>query len=852
MKNLLTIRSVSALLSTGAVLLVASCSEQALDPYQEQLRTLETGHWMDLEKSYFTTEQEFIIYDISSRIAQVANLIRKSNPSSGSSQIESIRVRQIEDSDPPEFMIQLTDSKGSQTENRLRAEVYLWNPEVFQKLVSTLTTGINKNFKPTAQVDAMSDEALLSELLTVSDETIQKMNKSISEKLRIHPADPAAHQQAALLSAFWGCQEVDSRMQDLRPSLSRASAHMALAREFSDGQKLSVAGNLAELLILNSSGRQTDAFARIKSLEESGGGELVSNFSDPNVFTRWLRSIRMLVTEDWRLADPQQELSTLERNLGFRFYSARVSSIVAAVRYDDESLFRHVEFNRTTSRENYEVQVGHILLDQGFNNEFRSIKRVLNVFSDKEVPSALIESSRPGLSDSFEVISRWDWELYFQRNLAQTIRGISIFLRNKIADPESAKALGTQIISEYGKVPMVQLLGYYLEGPAKQRDEMHVALRESILTTPEIMPMGQWCKGYFELKDYFQPNPSFFFKETLPYGSSLQVNLRYSLISKLGGRREKILKTALDIRPYDYNLGVSYLNNEADREVAAKLSTQREITEPYFEYTKYAMDFIKNHPETSMDETDQIYERIIELDPDRLVYYGDFLLTRGEEKRALEMFERAQEEMLDKVLLANKSQWLVEYYFKNGLTEKAMAVAYRAGETYSSRGLETLGYALCENGEWDKAQTIYEAASERYPKSISAAKFYNKAAERTGKLKYARLYEQSAADRFINGLQKVTLEDFTNPPAMGVLIDGDSPHLKAANLGSGAVIVACYGYRVDTIEQYNFLKDTHETSELDLIVYYQDEYRSVITSPPKKLFGVKINSLSHLGYQKRP
>ena len=74
------------------------------------------------------------------------------------------------------------------------------------------------------------DTALLSNLLDGIPETIEQENQTLSAALEKEFANPALHEQAALLLGAFLLREHSGNFFEIRSPLSRMTAHLAMAR----------------------------------------------------------------------------------------------------------------------------------------------------------------------------------------------------------------------------------------------------------------------------------------------------------------------------------------------------------------------------------------------------------------------------------------------------------------------------------------------------------------------------------------------------------------------------------------------------------------------------------------------
>jgi hypothetical protein len=88
----------------------------------------------------------------------------------------------------------------------------------------------------------------------------------------------------------------------------------------------------------------------------------------------------------------------------------------------------------------------------------------------------------------------------------------------------------------------------------------------------------------------------------------------------------------------------------------------------------------------------------------------------------------------------------------------------------------------------------------------------------------------------------VDVKDFFGKPKAGVVINEDSPLVRRNGLHIGDVIVAIEGMRVDTFEQYCFVRNLSDAPKFRLIVYHGGNYRDVAAQAENRRFGVDMKT----------
>lgn len=87
---------------------------------------------------------------------------------------------------------------------------------------------------------------------------------------------------------------------------------------------------------------------------------------------------------------------------------------------------------------------------------------------------------------------------------------------------------------------------------------------------------------------------------------------------------------------------------------------------------------------------------------------GNYFATREQEEKAAGFYEKAIQQTVDEVRIANRCGWLVEYYFRKERLAEADKLADRAAETYSMTGLETKGDLLFLQGKYPESFDMFQ------------------------------------------------------------------------------------------------------------------------------------------------
>jgi tetratricopeptide (TPR) repeat protein len=134
----------------------------------------------------------------------------------------------------------------------------------------------------------------------------------------------------------------------------------------------------------------------------------------------------------------------------------------------------------------------------------------------------------------------------------------------------------------------------------------------------------------------------------------------------------------------------------------------------------------------------EAFLRVCELDPNEYLDLGKYLVKNDRKAEAVEAFQKAVDLAPNRVGVANGVDWLVNYYYDQGESKKALEVADMAADVYSYRGLETKAKLMEKMKNYPEAERIYLAIDERYDDKKVVFNFYQRAFRATNDAEYQR------------------------------------------------------------------------------------------------------------------
>ncbi len=210
-------------------------------------------------------------------------------------------------------------------------------------------------------------------------------------------------------------------------------------------------------------------------------------------------------------------------------------------------------------------------------------------------------------------------------------------------------------------------------------------------------------------------------------------------------------------------------------------------------------------------------------------------MAQKNDEKAAAAFQKGVDLSSSEVLIGNESAWYVNYLEDHGQSDRALVIAARGAEAYSSTGLQTMARLKERRGQLKEAQEYFEKIEERYRDSSGLAAFYNR--QRASDPAFAKKAAAAQQRTFPGGMKKVSIADFHERPAGGVVSTSYTSSMAVAGLKQGDVLVALNGYGITTGAQYYHVRDLGLRNDLQIIAWDGKSYREVIANPPNGRFG---------------
>ncbi len=796
--------------------------------------------------AYFQTawqdESEFIVTAIVSDLAEMTYYAKhQSAPDKGSVSVTAAE-KPGSTFGSPVYLLEIHVGKAAPA---IRAELTvkgpIWSPEVYEELVAKLFEAVGLASGDLVARGAQ-DDRLLSELAAMTAEQITRQDMAISEALTRQFRDAALHENAALLLGVFTLRENSGDFFEIRSPLCRLTAHLALSKKLASQSVPNLNGKLADALLSTVMNNQKAALEKLAALENASPAAQV-----------WVRALRVRNTDDYRplvaLANP----TPLEKLELFRATCRVVDADVPWGKLKEEEKLRVSDYARIVNCGRYSVETGHELLAASLPGEMNELAEAYAIIEGRPLEKAELERALNQMPERcfgaggkarVRVIGWGQWAMFSQRHICHALQHNFEFLDKKWSVPDEAKKFSRETEKLFSGL---RLYPFVRRFNATNVKDYHRAVDEAVavtINTPHLVSAQIWnhlCYRVACAELYMPSNPHIneWHKHNPPPGTAYDPFPRMNHPS-LVNRPDTVacLETLHARAPYDKDIGFNLLRLKYHEQ-----PTFEQMEKVYHPVLEYNSDRIAELAEVirGRPEYEKLMLKAAAIDPYRYYTLADYY-KKSDEGKAAQYLKKAMELHPDSVTAASQSGWLVQYYQRKGLTTEAMALADKAAETYSLRGLETKAQLLESLGKYDEALDYYRKIDERYQAPGEVLAFLTRYKARTGSARYDGELQTGLRKLFPGGVEKVTLAQLNGPPQSGVSINDDNRLVEEAGLKVGDIIVALYSIRVQNFEQYDYARSTTTVPEMNLIVWRKNHYLEVKASPPNHRFGANFST----------
>jgi tetratricopeptide (TPR) repeat protein len=747
-----------------------------------------------------------------------------------SAKTSSVKTEQVR---PGVYRIAANAVLKSDLEVDLTARV--WDPDQFAALARASLTRARLSRTPSPS------PAVHKRLVELTPLRLTRASAEISAALATRMTDPSLHESAALTVGAFAMRESARRFDDVRWSLNRMTAHLAMARALRGSSTPSLDGRIAEAVFLTLANHQAKAMTAIEQIEQS---------EDAVAALPWTRALRLRMTQDWVLLAEPSTATLLEK---FEYLRARRSAARGARSVGDFNLLdvdpsTSADWIRILQANGYGVEEGSFFSrDLGLQLEQQEAIDVFNTFpknpTDLKAPNLNARASRCITDGKPQIISWGAWAEFSQRHLAMLVGTIDTYWRLRFGDSKAGAAAGQEMelaLKDLTMFPVATTLRR--TGTANgDADMTRIAAAIGVgLASPErlTIPVWSWLEEssrYERIKKGMPPKVQWFARASarMPYGGAWRTSEGGQILNGA----ELIALTAE--APYDFFLRVTELKGRfGDRVPAAQIQSAfgRRLA-----YDLRAIDYAEARFESA--DALPLLEYACGISPNHCVALARTLARLGRTDEAARQYEAAfADPAYDRVSFSQNCGWLVSYYLEHNQANRAFIVAEEAAQIGAWGGLNTLAYLHERLEHWDEAEHFYREAYQRYDANASELLgFYYRAFVVGKQARFERAWAEVLPTVFPDGLRDIP-KAFTGTPEHGVIITEDNLRVVKAGFQSGDIIVGLEGFRIENLKQYRAVNAFFlNHNEIKLSLWRGSVFNKTYTAP-NRMMGIGIRS----------
>jgi len=703
----------------------------------------------------------------------------------------------------------------------------LWSPESFAPLAAAIIGAVpgTTRERPAAHVG----------LLDLTPAALVTSSASISNDLTREMRDAGLHEAAALTIGAFALRESAGRFYDVRWSLNRMTAHLAMAAALRSGGPATVDGRLAHAVLLALANHQARALSSLDSLSEESASDAVK---------AWTRALRVRMTQDWRLIESPAAATPLEKLEYFR--ARRLANRSLAVgELEQLNVSPGIDWMRIGQAAPIGVEDGWLITD-ALEAERAESAEVFRQIHNREISTESEEplNERGGRclqGDSPQVLPWGAWAEFSQRHLAMFTWRLDTYYRHMLGSSEEADAQKRMLKSELGDLSMFPLATiFWTKGPDGAEADLQY-INEAIdfaMDAPERVAPTAWAfletGSNYEAVRHSMPSKAGWFVPTA-------VRSAYDAGTRLADLGSPLSPDAFNAliqdAPFDYGVGSEFLRRTyADKPPYADVLR---VFKPRIDYDLRALRLARQRATEPGDRL-QLFRASCEVASMECVALGAELVRQDRADEAALAYKRGFDDpSVDSVMKANSASWLVTYYVEHGQTAAAISLAEEAGSTGAQAGLTTQAHLYERLGRLDDAERVYRNADESYERPEGLIGFYYRSVNVRKQTSYAAALDEQLGRVFPGGLVAVSAN--SGSPATGVIVTKDSELSRAAGLQAGDIIIGLEGWRVDNLPQYRVV-NAFSTTERMKITAWRGRVFDVTVDAPNRLMGIEFRS----------
>jgi hypothetical protein len=757
--------------------------------------------------------------------------------------------------------------------------MFAWDASGYAPLAQKALAGVTP--------DNSSDEQdVLSDLQDVTGYNLAKADVRLSKELQDHPTAWRLHEDAALVLCALAMRENAGGWSDSRKMLSRATAHLAVAQVLRGNEAATWPGVIADAAIRTLSGRELDATSHLDSLD--------SRSDVPPSAGAWIVALRTLAKQDWRIANVSATSPLILKIAWFQALANDIPDGPAVSRLDQivppPTETSDGGMNLNASAGDWQLPdwgraalaaPGYITVQNGWRYteaqislELQELSQIFEVegapaVDGHNLAATLAERENtsveagPAGKPVWHAIGLGTFKDASRRHLFVAAHAGYDFYQQAIGSHDAAESFRGRMVTLLKGVPGA---GQAVRGIGDGITSRDAAAEDESTESAEIPAILS-----FSMPEYVQAKQ--FYSEGVPFGTTYQARFRLeqlgadahldnkikNLLAQADAERQKQFqglsvlqqmdklhtiaeetkqkideltkdrgptpreKKLLALAPSNYDLTTDHLRGKALLAAAT----------PFFDYNTRAFGWLELDPPDGLDEADRepILRRDAAVNPQKYFVLGNLLRDEGRVDEAAQTDRIGVAKSVDEVGLSDAVYPLVEYDLDHGNRQEAEQLADRANATGSAAGMCVEMLVMEKEGQLDKAADLGEQLQQGYGYPLPVRVLYARHHDH-----FPNQYAGVVAQLFPDGMDRATFDTFYQPPTAGVRLTGKKKPVANSGLQLGDIIVACNGYKVSNLDQYEIVRELNEDPVLDLVVWSGNKYEELKPNLPGHRF----------------
>ncbi|HXB53362.1 MAG TPA: hypothetical protein VN461_01170 [Vicinamibacteria bacterium] len=764
---------------------------------------------------------------------------------------------------PPSFDVSVALPKAAPVSAVVVLDEHIWSPKSYLNFAQLL---LGRAGLKAAAAGSVSQASLLGALTDLQASNLEHENQRISGMLAADIRDPLAHEQAAFLLGAFGLRESAGTFSDNRRTLSRMTAHLAMAEALRQTRPISLEGTYAETLLLTLAGRQRDAMDRLAT------GRARAPLQPPE--TAWVNALEMRNSHDYRVVADPPKASLLERLEYFRALSTSVGGPAVLELLQKRQPEAVPDWGRITLQENLGVQTGNVFASAAVAAEMGQLAeiwklsrgqalhpddapKVLNMLPVRCIARREDGKIRP------EALDWGSWAYSSQRHLCHALVEDEFFIRSLQGLKDEGASFRDEAARQFESLRLYPLVffkwqsglfdertrkattripGNFME-LRKTKSEEEACDNTLLLfrDTPELPTASNWDRVFRvcgrardsgALPDYVR-----WFSKAPLRGTAFDVDRRVIAAPADDAYGPLQLEGLLKLAPFQRSLVQAYVRLKYGNKLT--LEQLDAAAGLLVGYDRGLMRERANLATGNPADYLRLASPLCDLNAGECLALGDYLADHEMDEPAALAYQRAVDAAPDRLAVAQDSDWLVNYYFDGGNKEKAVGVAQIAAAVYSGAGLQTMGRVLERLGNYTEAESFFKTIEQRYNRPTELLSFYIRREHRAPGSGFAAQAANALKALFPQGLELVSLSDFSAPPSdqNGLRIGQTTGKLRRFGIKVGDVIVAIDGYRIGNEDQYLCVRGFTDDPNMTVVVWRAGRYVEIKGLFKRRRFG---------------